>query len=271
VAVVIVLIAVASGGSGGSGEKTSITSRSGATPAGPEARNTSAAYRRESRAITRVLGYTPFVARGSPRKRDVALTIDDGPGPLTPKFVHMLRGLHAPATFFIVGQQLNSFDAGLREEIHAGFAIGDHTEQHQTLTQLPPGLQNKALQDAALRIRSYGVPYPRLFRPPGGLFNAATIAALRHHRMLAVLWTVDTQDFTRPGTKAIVQRAVNGARNGAIILLHDGGGDRSQTLAALPTIIHHLRARGFQLVTVPEMLLHDPPSRQQARPISHGA
>ena len=268
----IALIAVVSGGGGGgSGGETSPRARSGATPAKPEARTTSAAYRRESRAITRVLGYTPFVARGSPRKREVALTIDDGPGPLTPKFVRTLRHLHAPATFFIVGQQLNSFGAGLREEIRAGFAIGDHTEQHQTLTQLRPGLQNKAIQDAALRIRSYGIPYPRLFRPPGGLFNAATIAALREHRMLAVLWTVDTQDFTRPGAKAIVQRAVDGARNGAIILLHDGGGDRSETLAALPAIIHRLRARGFQLVTVPQMLVHDPPSRRQARPISHGA
>jgi peptidoglycan-N-acetylglucosamine deacetylase len=270
-ALVITLIAVVSGGGGGSGEETSTRARSGATPAKPQARSTSAAYRRESRAITRVLGYTPFVARGSSRKREVALTIDDGPGPLTPKFVQTLRRLHAPATFFIVGQQLNSFGAGLREEIRAGFAIGDHTEQHQTLTQLRPGLQSKAIQDAALRIRSYGIPYPRLFRPPGGFFNAATIAALREHRMLAVLWTVDTQDFTRPGAKAIVQRAVDGARNGAIILLHDGGGDRTETLAALPAIIHRLRGHGFQLVTVPQMLLHDPPSKRQARPISHGA
>jgi peptidoglycan/xylan/chitin deacetylase (PgdA/CDA1 family) len=89
--------------------------------------------------------------------------------------------------------------------------------------------------------------------------------------MLAVLWTVDTGDFTRPGTAAIVDRAVNRAKNGAIILMHDGGGDRSQTLAALPEIIRRLRARGFQLVTVPQMLLHDPPSRQQARPLSNGA
>jgi peptidoglycan-N-acetylglucosamine deacetylase len=268
---VIVIIALASGGGASTSETTSTAAGSSGAPAKPDARSTTAAYRRESRAITRVLGYTPFVARGSPRKRDVALTIDDGPGPLTPQFVRTLRRLHAPATFFIVGQQLNSFGAGLREEIRAGFAIGDHTEQHQTLTQLRPGLQNKAIQDAALRIRSYGVPYPRLFRPPGGLFNPATIAALRDHRMLAVLWTVDTKDFTRPGTKAIVQRTVDGARNGAIILLHDGGGDRSQTLAALPAIIHRLRTRGFQLVTVPQMLLHDPPSKQQARPISHGA
>jgi peptidoglycan-N-acetylglucosamine deacetylase len=276
VVLVVVVIAVASGGGSSSSDNQAASgdgaSSSGGSKAKPgDARVTTADYRRESRAISRVLGFTPFVARGSPRKKEVALTIDDGPGPLTPEFVRTLRRLRAPATFFIVGQQLNTFDAGLKDEIKAGFAIGDHTEQHQNLPTLSPSQQNKAIQDAALRIRSYGVPYPRLFRPPSGAFNAATVATLRRHRMLAVLWTVDTGDFTRPGTGAIVDRAVNGARNGAIILMHDGGGDRRQTLAALPEIIRRLRARGYQLVTVPQMLLHDPPSRQQARPTSNGA
>jgi peptidoglycan-N-acetylglucosamine deacetylase len=281
VAVVIAVIAVAWGGGGNTSEETS--THAGTAPGGKgdrgrnahaksnDARATTATYRRESRAITRVLGYTPFVARGSPRKREVALTIDEGPAPLTPQFVRTLKGLGAPATFFVVGQQLNSFAAGLREEIRAGFAIGDHTEQHQNLPQLPMRQQNKAIQDAALRIRSSGVPYPRLFRPPYGAFNGQTLSALHGHRMLAVLWTVDTGDFARPGTQAIVDRAVTGAKNGAIILMHDGGGDRSQSLAALPAIVHRLRARGFQLVTVPQMLLHDPPSVRQARPTSAGA
>jgi peptidoglycan-N-acetylglucosamine deacetylase len=267
-ALIIVLIVVLSGGSSSSEQQGSSASASGARD---QHGSTSAEYRRESRAISRVLSYTPFVSRGSPRKREIALTIDDGPGPLTPQFVRTLQRLHVPATFFVVGQQLNTFDRGLRDAVRARFPIGDHTEQHQNLPTLPSGLQAKAVQDAALRIRSYGVPYPRLFRPPAGAFDAATLQVLRRHRMLAVLWTVDTEDFTRPGTRAIVQRAVDGARNGAIILMHDGGGDRSQTLAALPAIVHRLRARGYQLVTVPQMLLHDPPSRRQARPLSPGA
>jgi peptidoglycan/xylan/chitin deacetylase (PgdA/CDA1 family) len=267
-ALVIVLIVALTGGSSSSKRQRSSGLASGARK--PHM-GTSAEYRRESRAITRVLSYTPFVSRGSPRKREIALTIDDGPGPLTPQFVRTLQRLHVPATFFVVGQQLDSFDRGLRDAVRAGFAIGDHTEQHQNLPTLPSGLQAKAVQDAALRIRSYGVPYPRLFRPPAGAFNPTTLQVLRRHRMLAVLWTVDTEDFTRPGTRTIVQRAVDGAGNGAIILMHDGGGDRSQTLAALPAIVHRLRARGYQLVTVPQMLLHDPPSRRQARPLSPGA
>ncbi|MFL5850404.1 MAG: polysaccharide deacetylase family protein [Solirubrobacteraceae bacterium] len=267
-ALVIVLIVALTGGSSSSRRQRSSGLASGGRK--PHT-STSAEYRRESRAITRVLSYTPFVSRGSPRKREIALTIDDGPGPLTPQFVRTLQRLHVPATFFVVGQQLDSFDRGLRDAVRAGFAIGDHTEQHQNLPTLTSGLQAKAVQDAALRIRSYGVPYPRLFRPPAGALNRTTLQVLRRHRMLAVLWTVDTEDFTRPGTRAIVRRAVDGAGNGAIILMHDGGGDRSQTLAALPAIVHRLRARGYQLVTVPQMLLHDPPSRRQARPLSPGA
>ena len=267
-ALVVIAIVALSGGSSSSKRQRSSGLASGARN---QHAATSAEYRRESRAITRVLSYTPFVSRGSPRKREIALTIDDGPGPLTPQFVRTLQRLHVPATFFVVGQQLNSFDRGLRDAVRAGFAIGDHTERHQNLPSLPSRLQAKAVQDAALRIRSFGLPYPRLFRPPAGAFDAATLQVLRRHRMLAVLWTVDTEDFTRPGTRAIVQRAVDGARNGAIILMHDGGGDRSQTLAALPPIVHRLRARGYRLVTVPQMLLHDPPSRRQAQPLSPGA
>ncbi len=268
VAAVIALV----GGGGGDGAK------QGAKSAGSESASgkghakpaTTAAYRRESRAISRVLAYTPFVSRGSPAKREVALTIDDGPGPLTPRFVATLKRLNAPATFFVVGQQLNDFDQGLRDEIRAGFAIGDHTERHAKMASLPPAQQNKQIQDAALRIRSYGVPYPRLFRPPFGAFNRQTLTTLHGHRMLAVLWSVDTGDFAQPGTNAIVERAVQGAKPGGIILMHDGGGDRSQTLAALPAIVHRLRARGYKLVTVPQMLLHDPPPRRQVRPTGNG-
>jgi peptidoglycan/xylan/chitin deacetylase (PgdA/CDA1 family) len=81
-----------------------------------------------------------------------------------------------------------------------------------------------------------------------------------------VLWTVDTQDYLRPGVKAIVRRALAGARPGAIILLHDAGGNRSQTIAALPLIVRALRKRGYQLVTVPRLILEDPPLAPQPLP-----
>jgi peptidoglycan/xylan/chitin deacetylase (PgdA/CDA1 family) len=77
--------------------------------------------------------------------------------------------------------------------------------------------------------------------------------------MLMVLWSVDTQDYKRPGVGSIVRKALHGARPGSIILLHDAGGDRTQTVSALPAIVHGLRSRGYKLVTVPRLMLDDPP------------
>jgi peptidoglycan/xylan/chitin deacetylase (PgdA/CDA1 family) len=77
--------------------------------------------------------------------------------------------------------------------------------------------------------------------------------------MLMVLWSVDTQDYKNPGVAVIVQRALQGARPGSIILLHDAGGDRSQTVSALPAIVQGVRSRGYKLVTVPRMMVDDPP------------
>jgi peptidoglycan/xylan/chitin deacetylase (PgdA/CDA1 family) len=84
--------------------------------------------------------------------------------------------------------------------------------------------------------------------------------------LLMVLWSVDTGDYLQPGVSVIVQRVLEGAHPGAIILMHDAGGNRSQTVAALPTIIHKLRARGFHLVTVPQMMADDPPPHGQPLP-----
>jgi peptidoglycan/xylan/chitin deacetylase (PgdA/CDA1 family) len=81
-----------------------------------------------------------------------------------------------------------------------------------------------------------------------------------------VLWTVDTNDYLRPGVRVIVRRALAGAHPGAIILLHDGGGDRTQTIKALPLIVRALRRRGYDLVTVPELVLDDPPLTRETLP-----
>jgi peptidoglycan/xylan/chitin deacetylase (PgdA/CDA1 family) len=84
--------------------------------------------------------------------------------------------------------------------------------------------------------------------------------------MLMVLWSVDTGDYQQPGVEVIVHRALEGAKPGAIILMHDAGGDRSQTVAALPTIIRDIRARGMHLVTVPQLVRYDPPPAGQPLP-----
>lgn len=217
----------------------------------------------ESRAIDRTLSYTPFVRVAGNQHREVALTFDDGPGPYTPDIVRELVRLHAPATFFEVGIEERYFHAATAEIVAHGYPIGDHTEDHAPMGQLSRKAQEKELLEETSAIGSYGAPFPRLFRPPYGLWNSKTLAVLRRYRMLMIMWTVDTSDYQLPGVGVIVQRALAGARPGAIILLHDAGGNRAQTVAALPKIVRALRARGYKLVTVPRLLLDNPAPHNQ--------
>lgn len=236
-----------------------------APPADRQAARLSA-LERDNRAIGRVLAYTPFIRAGLPRRRMIALTFDDGPSPYTPQIVRVLVRMHVPATFFVVGQQLRYFSAGLRDELRHGFAVGDHTENHLPLNLLSAPLQFAQIDGAAVGLRRAGAPFPRLFRPPYGMYNARTLGILRRLHMLMVMWSVDPRDWLRPGTRAIVRRVLGEAQPGTIIEMHDGGGDRSQTVAALPRIIDGLRRRHYQLVTVPQLLSADPPPRNQQPP-----
>ena len=107
----------------------------------------------------------------------------------------------------------------------------------------------------AADLRRSGAPAANLFRPPFGLYDEATLKLLRRQGMLAVLWTVETDDYELPGPEAIEQRVLEAVHPGAIVLMHDGGGDRSETVAALPGIVQTLRDRGYELVTVPQLVL----------------
>jgi peptidoglycan/xylan/chitin deacetylase (PgdA/CDA1 family) len=232
----------------------------------PAAESTTDSLEKGEKAVSSVLAYTPFVRAGATQGRDVALTFDDGPGPYTPGVLSVLEREHAPATFFVIGEELRYFSASTVREIHDGFVIGDHTETHPMLAHLSAHDQQEQLFEQAARIELLGGHRPRLFRPPYGSFNTTTFHLLHQLRMLMVLWSVDTGDYERPGVEVIVQRATEGIKPGAIILMHDAGGDRSQTIAALPAIIRAVRARGFHLVTVPQLLADDPPPEGQPLP-----
>ena len=145
-------------------------------------------------------------------------------------------------------------------------AIGDHTENHPPLAQLDAAEQAEQIDEAANAIRAAGAPLPLLFRPPYGSFDATMLRLLRERNMVMVLWAIDTSDYMLPGVHQIVHTALSGAQPGAVILFHDGGGDRAQTVAALPRIIKGLRQRRYRLVTVPELLRDDPPPIGQPLP-----
>ncbi|MGI9183647.1 MAG: polysaccharide deacetylase family protein [Solirubrobacteraceae bacterium] len=217
----------------------------------------------ETAALNRTLAYTPYVRLAGSQHREIALTFDDGPGPYTPGVLSVLEHEHAPATFFEVGVLERYFHASTAAIVARGYPIGDHTQSHAPMSKLSARDQlSQLLQDTAA-IGDYGAPFPRLFRPPFGLWDATTLKLLRRYRMLMVLWSVDTADYQQPGVTTIVDRALAGARRGAIILMHDAGGNRSETVAALPLIIRGLRHRGYKLVTVPRLLLDNPPPAQQ--------
>ncbi len=220
----------------------------------------------ESRSVDQVLRYTSYVRLAGHRRREVALTFDDGPGEYTPGIIRILRRTHTPATFFVIGRSVRRFPRLVAEEARDAFQIGDHTETHPFLSLLPRAAQTAQIADAAHEIERAGAPTPRLFRPPYGAFDRDTLMLLRARRMLMALWSVDTNDYARPGVKRIVYAAVSGAQAGAIILMHDGGGNRSQTVAALPHIIRRLHERGFRMVTISKLVSEDPPPRGQAAP-----
>jgi peptidoglycan/xylan/chitin deacetylase (PgdA/CDA1 family) len=229
-----------------------------------------AAARQETRAARAVLRYVPTIAAGSRQRRVIALTFDDGPSPYTPKILRVLERMHVPATFFVVGQQLRYFSDAVREEVQHGFTIGDHTENHAWLLRLNRRDQTVQIDRQATAVRRLGAPAPSLFRPPYGAYNGTTLRILKRTRMLMVLWSIDPGDWRLPGVKWIVGGVLKHARPGAIVILHDGGGNRSETVAALPQIIRQLRRRGYELVSVPQLLVLDPPSAHQRLP-SQGA
>jgi peptidoglycan-N-acetylglucosamine deacetylase len=234
------------------------------TPAEQEALT----HRAEEKAIDSVLAYTPAVVSGGSKGNELALTFDDGPGPYTQRLVETLNRLHVHATFFAIGEEERYFSAGSSLELHSGDVIGDHTETHPMMASLSRRDQHEELFEQIARIELLGGPRPRLFRPPYGSFNATTFKELHAMHLLMVLWSTDTDDYTLPGVQAIVQSALAGAHPGAIILMHDAGGDRSETIAALPAIIQGLRKRGLAPVTVPRLMLDDPPPRGRPLPTS---
>ncbi len=140
----------------------------------------------------------------------MALTFDDGPGPYTQQLVATLDRLHVHATFFAIGDQEQYFSAGTIAEIKSGDVVGDHTETHPMMATLSPHDQYEELFDQMAQIEVLGGRRPRLFRPPYGSFDATTFKELHHLRLLMMLWSVDTSDYTLPGVSAIVHTALAG-------------------------------------------------------------
>jgi peptidoglycan/xylan/chitin deacetylase (PgdA/CDA1 family) len=203
---------------------------------------------RPVRAVGCTGGSTGFATNGPRDRKLVALTFDDGPSDYTDDFLRLLREKDARATFFEVGREMPGREEAMRAILAQGSEIGDHTMDHVEF----PGYEQIA--GAAVRIRAYTHFRPCLFRPPGGAVNDGVVALAGSLGMRTISWDVDPRDWSNPGTGAIYDTVVGHVQPGSIVVMHDGGGPRSETLAALPKIIDTLRGRGYRFATVTELL-----------------
>jgi cellulose synthase/poly-beta-1,6-N-acetylglucosamine synthase-like glycosyltransferase/peptidoglycan/xylan/chitin deacetylase (PgdA/CDA1 family)/spore germination protein YaaH len=208
---------------------------------------------------------SPYVVKHyGTRERKIALTFDDGPDPtFTPAVLEVLRARRAPATFFVIGANAEAHPELLRREIAEGHEIGNHTFTHPYLSKISDAQLRLEIAATGRMIESAVQRQTILFRPPYAEFDDPTTPEAVEHLgtvnemgYLVVGDKLDTDDWKRPGTEAIVRAVLEAADHGEgrVVLMHDGGGDRSQTVQALPVIIDSLRARGFELVTVSGLL-----------------
>jgi peptidoglycan-N-acetylglucosamine deacetylase len=204
---------------------------------------------RRVRALAAVLVLAVLPAAGcvryQPDPGNVALTFDDGPHPTwTPQVLNILDLFQIKATFFVIGENVARYPGLTAEILRRGHSVQNHTYAHPDLVTLSNDQVDLELRRNHIVLRNAGVSKPNCLRPPYGSYDQRIDLLAEARGLELVLWDVDTRDWSRPGVPAIVDRATQ-AGSGDIVLMHDGGGDRSQTVEALPEIILELDEQGY--------------------------
>jgi peptidoglycan/xylan/chitin deacetylase (PgdA/CDA1 family) len=178
---------------------------------------------------------------------DIALTIDDGPDPQwTPQILALLAQYQIPATFCMIGRSAATHPKLVAAVVAGGHHIANHTFTHPTLTRLTRAQIRAEMGRATDAVTAAsGGHRPRLFRAPGGAWSAEALAECAAQGMRPLDWSVDPRDWSRPGTKHIVDTILTKTRPGSIILEHDGGGNRQQTVEALTLALPRLIDAGY--------------------------
>src|SRR5437763_5929238 len=200
--------------------------------------------------------------QGAGGEHQVALTFDDGPDPdWTPKILDILKAANAKAAFFLVGANAEKYPGLVRRIVNEGHEIGNHTYYHPNLALAWPEHVRLELNATQLLIETITGRATTLFRPPyaadtqpSQMSELMPLQIAQELSYLVVLENIDPQDWAKPGADIIVQRVKQQRRDGSIILLHDAGGDRSQTVAALPKILDWLHTRGDTIVSLSTLL-----------------
>ncbi len=197
---------------------------------------------------------------GDPAEHKVALTFDDGPNePYTSEILQILKRYNVHATFFMMGENIETYPETARAIVQAGHVIGNHSYSHKDLVLDTNADVRRQIEKTDEIIQRVTGQRTHLFRPPYGHEDFLTVHQATRLGYIMVEWTVSARDWRKPGMPHIVSNVMRHVHNGSIILLHDGdkwrhGSDRSQTVDALPKLIMDLRQQGYDLVTVPEIL-----------------
>lgn len=181
----------------------------------------------------------------------IALTIDDGPSPIyTPQVLRILEKYHITASFSMVGENVTYYPGIARDVADAGHVIVNHTWDHSDLALMTASQARTEIARATDAIHTAVGRRPTVFRAPYGAWSKATLEYCAREKLMPLDWSVDPRDWARPGVREIVSDIMQNTRTGSIILEHDGGGDRSQTVAALKVVIPRLLDKGYRFRTV---------------------
>jgi peptidoglycan/xylan/chitin deacetylase (PgdA/CDA1 family) len=202
---------------------------------------------------------TIYKVEPSNKEKVIALTIDDGPWPkTTAEMLDILKRNNVKATFFWVGSALQENPEIAKRVVAEGHAIGNHTWHHWYRKMDEATAKSEIEKTNELIYKTTGVK-TSFFRPPGGYLNNGLAAYAKSQKNSVVMWSVTSAD-TDPRAKyqVFVKNVIRDAKPGAIVLMHDGGGNRERTVKALPAIVSGLKQQGYRFVTVPELLEMQP-------------
>ncbi len=182
-----------------------------------------------------------------------AMTFDDGPHPSnTPRLLKILRDRNIKGTFFLVGKNAKAYPALVRQIIAEGHEIGNHTWTHGSLTSMSDDQIRKELKMSADAVYEAAGYRPQTIRPPYGAVNARVKDLIfTEFGYPTIMWSVDPQDWRRPGVSVVTSRLVNGVRPGSILLVHD---IHAPTIDAMPGTLDQILAKGYRFVTVSQLM-----------------
>lgn len=196
-------------------------------------------------------GANPVVVPKIPRI--IAFTFDDGPSlRYTPEILRLLSRYHAHATFFVLGTEVKHYPQIAHEIIQQGSVIANHGYNHVNYFHVGVAATARDAQRLTDLLQKEHLPEAPFYRPAYGNSNHQLVASMARHGITLTLWSIDTRDWAMPGISFITRKILSAAQPGAIVLMHDSGGNRTETVHALAAVLPVLQAEGYRIVTLPQ-------------------